>query len=151
PTTLEDVSTRHESDDEDSESDDVASSNDADSDDGDQPGYDHTGRQIPPANTIYYVGKFCMANAQTAHTLTHWRWHLYQWAVMWLTRSGYMTDEKVVKRDGWSSTKRRKYANKVVDRMEADGVVSDLWREFRRNLDEARTSKQGRFDAGGDD
>ncbi|KAI7020967.1 hypothetical protein D0869_07445 [Hortaea werneckii] len=151
PTTLEDVSTRHESDDEDSESDDVASSNDADSDDGDQPGYDHTGRQIPPANTIYYVGKFCMANARTAHTLTHWRWHLYQWAVMWLTRSGYMTDEKVVKRDGWSSTKRRKYANKVVDRMEADGVVSDLWREFRRNLDEARTSKQGRFDAGGDD
>ncbi|KAI6818658.1 hypothetical protein KC365_g11832 [Hortaea werneckii] len=150
PTTLEDVSTRHESDDEDSESDDVASSSDADSDDGDQPGYDHTGRQIPPANTIYYVGKFCMANARTAHTLTHWRWHLYQWAVMWLTRSGYMTDEKVVKRDGWSSTKRRKYANKVVDRMEADGVVSDLWREFRRNLDEARTSKQGRFDAGGD-
>lgn len=150
PTTLEDVSTRHGSDDEDSESDDAASSNDADSDDGDQPGYDHTGRQIPPANTIYYVGKFCMANARTAHTLTHWRWHLYQWAVMWLTRSGYMTDEKVVKRDGWSSTKRRKYANKVVDRMEADGVVSDLWREFRRNLDEARTSKQGRFDAGGD-
>ncbi|KAI7227897.1 hypothetical protein KC330_g8176 [Hortaea werneckii] len=151
PTTLEDVSTRQDSDDEDSESDDAASSNDADSDDGDQPGYDHTGRQIPAANTIYYVGKFCMANARTAHTLTHWRWHLYQWAVMWLTRSGYMTDEKVVKRDGWSSTKRRKYANKVVDRMEADGVVSDLWREFRRNLDEARTSKQGRFDAGGDD
>ncbi|KAI7164630.1 hypothetical protein KC349_g637 [Hortaea werneckii] len=151
PTTLEDVSTRQDSDDEDSESDDVASSNDADSDNGDQPGYDHTGRQILPANTIYYVGKFCMANARTAHTLTHWRWHLYQWAVMWLTKSGYMTDEKVVKRDGWSSTKRRKYANKVVDRMEADGVVSDLWREFRRNLDEARTSKQGRFDAGGDD
>ncbi|RMX80445.1 hypothetical protein D0869_07546 [Hortaea werneckii] len=140
PTTLEDVSTRQDSDDEDSESDDAASSNDADSDDGDQPGYDHTGRQIPAANTIYYVGKFCMANARTAHTLTHWRWHLYQWAVMWLTRSGYMTDEKVVKRDGWSSTKRRKYANKVVDRMEADGVVSDLWREFRRNLDEARTT-----------
>ncbi|KAI7017332.1 hypothetical protein D0867_08768 [Hortaea werneckii] len=150
PTTLEDVSTRNDSEDDDSESDDAASSNDADSDDGDQPGYDHTGRQIPPANTIYYVGKFCMANARTAHTLTHWRWHLYQWAVMWLTKSGYMTDEKVVKRDGWSSTKRRKYANKVVDRMEADGVVSDLWREFRRNLDEARTSKQGRFDAGGD-
>ncbi|KAI7654872.1 hypothetical protein KC318_g13313, partial [Hortaea werneckii] len=143
PTTLEDVSTRNDSEDDDSESDDAASSNDADSDDGDQPGYDHTGRQIPPANTIYYVGKFCMANARTAHTLTHWRWHLYQWAVMWLTKSGYMTDEKVVKRDGWSSTKRRKYANKVVDRMEADGVVSDLWREFRRNLDEARTSKQG--------
>ncbi|GAB1742237.1 hypothetical protein NU219Hw_g7794t1 [Hortaea werneckii] len=150
PATLEDVSTRLDSDgNSDSESDDAASSNDADSDDGDQPGYDHTGRQIPAANTIYYVGKFCMANARTAHTLTHWRWHLYQWAVMWLTKSGYMTDAKVVKRDGWSSTKRRKYANKVVDRMEADGVVGDLWREFRRNLDEARTSKQGRFDAGG--
>ncbi|KAI7682787.1 hypothetical protein KC319_g817 [Hortaea werneckii] len=151
PATLEDVSPRHDSDDEDSESDDAASSNDAESDDGDQPGHDHTGRQIPPANTIYYVGKFCMANARTAHTLNHWRWHLYQWAVMWLTKTGYMTDEKVVKRDGWSSTKRRKYANKVVDRMEADGVVGDLWKEFRKNLDEARTSKQGRFDAGWDD
>ncbi|KAI7471815.1 hypothetical protein KC351_g11958 [Hortaea werneckii] len=142
PATLEDVSPRHDSDDEDSGSDDAASSNDADSDDGDQPGYDHTGRQIPPANTIYYVGKFCMANARTAHTLNHWRWHLYQWAVMWLTKTGYMTDEKVVKRDGWSSTKRRKYANKVVDRMEADGVVGDLWKEFRRNLDEARTTSK---------
>ncbi|KAI7104906.1 hypothetical protein KC352_g37209, partial [Hortaea werneckii] len=61
---------------------------------------------------------------------------------MWLTKTGYMTDEKVVKRDGWSSTKRRKYANKVVDRMEADGVVGDLWKEFRRNLDEARTTSK---------
>ncbi|TKA23225.1 hypothetical protein B0A50_07618 [Salinomyces thailandicus] len=152
PQTLEDISA-HDSDDSDDDADAVSSgaSSNADSASADHPSHDHAGREVPAANTIYYVGKFCMANAQTAHALNHWRWHLYQWTIMWLTKSGYMSDEKVVQRERWKTKKRRKYANKVVDRMEQDGVVRELWREFRKSVDEAKGSKQGRFGTGGGD
>ena len=65
-------------------------------------------------------------------------------------RARYFTEEKLAQRAKWSSKKKRKYANKVADRMEKDGVVGDLWREFRGSVETARTSKQGRFDGGWD-
>ncbi|KAK4541045.1 hypothetical protein LTR36_008414 [Oleoguttula mirabilis] len=152
PHTLEEVGGRdeHENDEDDEDASSSGSDNDQDNDADDRPAYDHQGRVIAPANTIYYVGKFCMANAETAHSLSHWRYHLNEWVIQWLDRSGYNTAEKIVQRDGWSTKKRRKYANKVADRMEQEGVVRDLWREFRKNIDEARSSKQGRFTAGDD-
>lgn len=35
--------------------------------------------KIPSASTTWYLGRFCMANAKSTHTLAHWRYHLYQW------------------------------------------------------------------------
>ena len=125
-------------DDEDSSSEDAE---DAD----DQPDYDANGQQIPPANTIYYVGKFCMSNALTAHNLQHWRYHLYEWVVEYLTKQQYNTPEKIVRRDQMSTKNRRKEANKITDRMEQEGVIKTLWRDFHGNIDEARNSKQGRY------
>lgn len=136
--TLEEVGRAEEDEDDSSEDEDTE-------DAGDQPAYDANGQQIPPANTIYYVGKFCMSNAQTAHALQHWRFHLNEWVVDWLDREGYNAAARVVRRDRWSTEKRCKEANKITDRMQQEGVIKGLWNEFQNNIDEARNSKQGRY------
>ncbi|KAK5136986.1 hypothetical protein LTR08_001493 [Meristemomyces frigidus] len=152
PHTLEEVG-GHDDDDEEEDSDDSngsSSNSDAQqSDDADdQNAHDHQGRIIAPASTIYYVGKFCMANADTAHSLTHWRHHLNSWVIDWLDAQGYNTADKVVARDKLSTRKRRRMGNKIADRMEKEGVVKMLWREYSGKIDEARSSKQGRFSTG---
>jgi hypothetical protein len=136
--TLEEVAGNEDDEDDSSEDDNTE-------DAGDQPAYDSNGQQIPPENTIYYVGKFCMSNAQTAHALQHWRFHLNEWVVDWLDKEGYNADAQVVRRDKLSIKKRRKEANKITDRMEQEGVIKGLWKEFYHNIDEARNSKQGRY------
>ena len=108
---------------------------------------DAQGRQIVSADTTFYVGKFCMANAETAHALEHWRFHLYEWVVDWLETTGYNTPEMIVKRDKWNERKRRKYANQIVDDMEKQGKIKDLYHDFRSEVDKARDAKQGRWDA----
>ena len=138
--TLEEVGANDE-DDEDESSEDGNESEDA----ADQPAYDANGQQIPPESTIYYVGQFCKANAQTSHALQHWRYHLNEWVVTWLDSHGYNTDEKILRRDKSSTKKRRKEANKITDRMEQGGVIRTLWKDFYNNINDARNSKQGRY------
>jgi len=147
PETLDEVGRNDDDDDDDAESSDESSADANEDNAQDKYTYDHQGRQILPESTLFYVGRFCMSNAETAHNLSHWRYHLNDWVVTWLIAQGYNTSEKIVQRDTWSTKKRRKYANKIVDRMEQEGVVAKLWRSFRDNLDEARSSKQGRFEA----
>lgn len=127
------------------EDEDDSSSED---DNNDEPGYDANGHEIPPESKIYYVGKFCMSNARTAHALQHWRYHLNQWIIEWLETNHYNTPAEVVKRDSWSTKKRRRYANKIADRLEQEGLVKSLYGDYKRNIDEARESKQGRFGGG---
>jgi hypothetical protein len=141
PSTLDEVGAEGE-DSDGEDDDDSSSSSSSNEDDDDQPAYDYQGREVPPASTIFYVGKFCMANAETAHSLSHWKIHLYEWVVEWLNGQGYNRPEKVVKRDGMSAKKRRKEANRIFDRMEREGVVKSLWKDFRENIDQARSSKQ---------
>jgi len=145
--TLEDVGKDDDDDDEDDEDDSSNSDNEKHSN-GDNPSYDAQGREIAPANHVWYVGKFCMANARTAHALQHWRYHLYQWVVIWIDGHGYSSPKKLQKRDKMSTKKRRKYANKIVDRMVDEGIVKQLWKEFRGTIDDAANSKQGRFEVG---
>lgn len=111
----------------------------------DQEALNAQGRKIPAASTVFYVGKFCMANARTAHALNHWRYALNQWVETWLIGQGYCSPQRLVERDGWKTERRRKYANKIADRMEREGVIKKLYRDFRNNIDDARNSKQGRY------
>ncbi|WPG99235.1 Hypothetical protein R9X50_00204600 [Acrodontium crateriforme] len=141
PETLEEVENPDDNDDSDSDSD-------SDSEDSDTEQVDSLGRVIPPASREYMVGRFCMANARMAHALQHWRWSLYSWVETWLDRHGYNTQEKVVERDRMKEKKRRRLANKIADRMGDEGVVKQLWREFRANIYDARNFKQSRFSAG---
>lgn len=129
----------------DSDSDDGSDDDTNPSDEDNNPTWDAQGREIVPATKTFYVGKFCMGNAKTAHSLQHWKYHLNAWVVVWLTRNGYLRAEKIVERDSWSERKRRKHANKIADRMEKMGVVKQLWKEFSGNISEARDSKQGRW------
>lgn len=138
--TLEDVAGNDE--DDDSSSSSSCSSSES-------PDHDALGHALPPPSTIYHLGKFCMANARTAHALQHWRIHLNDWVGSWLDRNGHNAPAQVLKRDRLSVRKRRKIANRIADAMERDGVVKELYREFRNNIDTARESKQGRFQRGG--
>ncbi|KAK0928616.1 hypothetical protein LTR29_017311 [Friedmanniomyces endolithicus] len=144
PQTLEEVGGR----DVDDEDDEDSSSSSEGGDNDDQPAHDYRGNKVPSASTIYYVGKFCKANAETAHELQHWRYHLNEYAIMWMTAQGYLTPEKIVKRDQLSTKKRQREAIRITDHMERGGEIRKLWETYRRTIDDARNSKQGRFAAG---
>jgi hypothetical protein len=145
--TLDEVG-KADDDDDDEDNDDEDDNSDSDNDfsSGDRPDYDAQGREVPPANKTWYVGKFCMSNARTAHALQHWRYHLYEWVVIWIDGKKYSTPKELKKRDKMSTKKRRKYANKIVDRMADEGVLKQLWKEFRGTIDDAANAKQGRYE-----
>jgi hypothetical protein len=143
--TLEEVGKDDSDEDED---DDESGSDSAGETADDRTARDAQGRVVPPVNKIWYVGKFCMSNARTAHALHHWRYHLYEWVVDWIDKNGYSSAKQLKKRDKMDTKKRQKYANKIVDRMAEEGVLKKLWKEFRGNIDEAKDAKQGRFEAG---
>jgi hypothetical protein len=144
--TLDEVGKDDDDDDEDDEDDDEDNSDSDEDSSGDRPDYDAQGREVPPANRVWYVGKFCMSNARTAHALQHWRYHLYEWVVIWIDGKKYSTPKELKKRDKMSTKKRRKYANKIVDRMADEGVLKQLWKEFRGTIDDAANAKQGRYE-----
>lgn len=79
-----------------------------------------------------------MQNARTAHALAHWRFHLNEWVIDYLRNESYLTADKIVQRDGWSVRKRRKAANKIADRMETEGEVKRLYRDFRHEISTAQ-------------
>ncbi|CAK1361167.1 hypothetical protein CB0940_03437 [Cercospora beticola] len=132
-----------------SESSSSSSSNDGVNDSGALPDYDTLGREVLPENTIFYLGKFCMANAVTAHALSHWKYQLYDVVVTCLEQAGYLKPDKVLQRDKLSTKKRKKQARKIMKRMEDEGELRSLWKTFRDAIDDARNSKtRSRF--GGD-
>ncbi|PNS19392.1 hypothetical protein CAC42_2569 [Sphaceloma murrayae] len=124
---------------------DVDQHEDSDSEDGDDQIRDAKGHIILPEHHSFYVGKFCMANAETAHSLQHWRYHLYEWVVGKLTEMGQLTPEKIVQRDVWGEPKKRRLANKMLDQMVEQGTVRELYRDFRGEVEKARDAKQSRW------
>ena len=112
-----------------SDSDSDASSLSADSEanlNGEKPTYDFRGERIPPESKTFTLGSTCKANAQVAHTLHHWRYHLNDWVKGYLENNGYLTPEKVIKRDKKSDRRREKEARKIVDEMEKKGEIKKL-------------------------
>lgn len=89
----------------------------------------------------FFLGRFCCANAEIAHALHHWRYALNQTVLEWLATHGHLTPDKIVQREKWSQKKRAKDANKIVDGMEEEGVMKILYRQFKENLDAARSAK----------
>ena len=86
-------------------------------------------------------GRFCCANAEMAHALHHWRYNLNETVLQWLAADGQLSPEKILERENMRQKKRKKAANKIVDGMEATGVIKELYRQFRENLQAARDSK----------
>ncbi|BCS25939.1 uncharacterized protein APUU_50650S [Aspergillus puulaauensis] len=101
---------------------------------------DREGYTLPDEDTHFYLGRHCMKNAEMAHTLTHWRFHLNEWVVEHLRITGYMSDKKILKRSHYSQKKKNKHAGKAVKKMIDSGEVKKLWRDFHINLRTARES-----------
>ena len=63
--------------------------------DGEKTVYDAQGERLVSENHRFPIGSTCKANAQVAHTLHHWRYHLYQWVKDYLARAGHLSAEGV--------------------------------------------------------
>ncbi|KAL4964571.1 uncharacterized protein BDV14DRAFT_76279 [Aspergillus stella-maris] len=122
---------------------------DADSDDdeqsdsneeNDEQERDRDGYVLPPEYKHFYLGRHCMKNADMAHTLTHWRYHLNEWVVEHLRIKGQFSDEKVLKRSGYSQKKKNKSAARAYNKMVESQEVKKLWRDFHNHLRVARES-----------
>lgn len=83
----------------------------------------------------------CAANAETGHNLHHWRYDLNFYVINWLKKQGHVAPEKILERENWSTKKREKYSNDVVDEMEESGELRTLYDEFKQNLQAARTAR----------
>lgn len=81
-----------------------------------------------------------MRNARTAHALAHWKYHLNEWVVDYLTQETHLDANRVVDRDRWSVKRKREYANEVTDQMEASGEIQYLYRDFKHEIEQAQNS-----------
>ncbi|KAJ5561561.1 hypothetical protein N7461_000322 [Penicillium sp. DV-2018c] len=132
--TLEPLEDENDSDGSDSDSEQSKES--TSNDDGQE--RDRDGRVLPPENTRFFLGRQCKARAALAHTLTHWRFHLNEWVIDYLERTGHMDDDEILRRNDMSVKRRTRNANDVLDSMVAAGEVDKLWRDFHINLKSAR-------------
>jgi len=115
---------------------------DNDSDD-DDASVDENGQDLPPETKEWFSGRTCRDNAQQAHTLIHWKWHLNSWVVDMLDNSGQLKAAKLTAREKMKPKQRRENANNVVDSWEAEGLVKGLYRDFKIILDTARNASTG--------
>ncbi|KAK0128411.1 hypothetical protein ONS95_000384 [Cadophora gregata] len=124
----------------DSESDD-SDEEDDDSNDSDKASVNSKGQPLPSTDKIWMSGSVCKQNAEQAHTLIHWRWHLNDWVVGNLEEQGYLRPSKLAAREKLTTNKRMKLANAVVDSWEADKTIKNLYHDFKVQLETARELK----------
>ncbi|KAI1173929.1 hypothetical protein F4777DRAFT_555959 [Nemania sp. FL0916] len=124
--TLEEVESDSDSeDDEDEEDDDAAS-------------VDTRGMALPPTTKEWCVGSVCCSNAETAHSLLHWKHALKEWVDERLEDEGWMTGEKLRERERMKAKRRRTLANRIVDEWQEKHIVNALYGDFKNNLENAR-------------
>ncbi|KAI1465150.1 uncharacterized protein F4812DRAFT_439755 [Daldinia caldariorum] len=126
--TLADV----ESDTEDSEDDDD------DDDESDAGSVDTQGMTLPPVTREWHVGVVCCSNAETAHSLIHWKHALKEWVEERLEDDGWMAAAKLKERERMKARKRRDLANRIVDGWREKGIVAALYKDFKNTLESAR-------------
>lgn len=119
----------------------VSDDDDSDIEGPDDLDYDAQGHQIAKEGKSWNLGIHCKNNAEIAHTLHHWRYHLYEWIVDYLIAEDHLSKDKLFERESWSRKKKRKYANNIVDAMAADGEIDSLYKDFKNNLEAARNAK----------
>ncbi|EXJ63521.1 uncharacterized protein A1O5_11570 [Cladophialophora psammophila CBS 110553] len=100
--------------------------------------YDENGHAISSQQTRFYLGRFCAANAEMGHKLTHWKHHLNESLMTYLEAQGVLSAESIVAREKMNKKKREKEAENIVDSMEQTGVIAEFWREFENDLNDAR-------------
>jgi len=104
---------------------------------------DSKNHPLPSSHQHFYLGRYCAANAEMGHKLSHWLFHLNQNLLTYLEEQGVLSAEMIVARDKKSHSRREHEAEMIVDTMRETGVVDDLWREFKSDLDDARIGMDG--------
>lgn len=109
-----------------------------DDDDKDAASVDSRGMPIPPATREWSVGSVCCSNAETAHSLLHWKHALKEWVEERLDDEGWMTPQKLSEREKMKAKKRRALANQIVDEWQERRVVTALYGDFKNTIENAR-------------
>lgn len=117
---------------------DSSDSSDDDDNDNDRQSVDTQGNVLPPASREWVMGSVCKSNAETAHSLLHWKHALKVWVEENLEVGGHMTAARLQERERMKPKKRRHAANRIVDAWEQDGVIRSLYRDFKGVLQAAR-------------
>jgi hypothetical protein len=99
---------------------------------------DEEGHTLPRENRRFYLGRFCAANADMGHKLTHWKYHLNDNLMAYLEEQGVLSPESIVARERLNKKKREREAENIVDSMQETGMIADLWADFENNLNDAR-------------
>ncbi|KAE9370328.1 hypothetical protein N431DRAFT_559521 [Stipitochalara longipes BDJ] len=123
----------------DDDSDDNASDS---SNDSDKASVDEKGQRLLSQDKTWFAGAVCKQNAEQAHTLIHWKWHLNDWVISRLEEEGECTPAKLAERDKMKAKQRHKYANKIVDRWQTQDIIKILYKDFKTQKDTARELKE---------
>lgn len=113
--------------------------------DHDNASVDSRGHTLPPVDTHFFLGRYCAANAELAHKFTHWKYNLNEDLMQYLDSQGVLSAEEIVRRERskGGQRKREKEAEEIVDQMKATGVIDELWKGFKADLDDARIGMEG--------
>lgn len=115
-----------------------------DDDDDDNEDVDAMSIQSQKEDQAFYLGRNCQENAAAAHGLFHWRFQLNFYVLQWLRNHGHLSEEKILERYKWNTKKKQKYSDQIVARMDARGDIRTLYKEFKQNLELARSDKPKR-------
>lgn len=128
--------------------DSSAESASPDDDDSNEGQYDEDGCEIPPASKMWLIGSVCNSNAETAHSLLHWKMALLDWVDANLETGGYMTADRLKERLNWKAKKKYRLVDKILALWVEKGVIRRLWKEFKDTIETARnkstTGRRGR-------
>lgn len=124
----------------------------SDSDDEDVPdaaSRDESGHILSSQTHHFYLGRFCAANAEMGHKLTHWKYHLNDNLISYLDSQGVLSPNAIVARDKMNKKRREKEAETIVDNMQETGVIGEFWAEFENDLNDARLGMEDYEKKGG--
>ncbi|ORY69627.1 uncharacterized protein BCR38DRAFT_480804 [Pseudomassariella vexata] len=111
---------------------------DTDDEDSGHESVDTQDNPLPPTGKEWVVGSVCCSNAETAHSLIHWKHALKEWVEERLESDGWMTAQKLKEREKMKAKKRRALANEIVDTWSEKGIVKALYADFKKTLEDAR-------------
>lgn len=124
--------------DEDADDEDEEENEEGDDEANDKVSYDVAGHLLPTSARTFNLGRFCAANAEMGHKLTHWKYHLNESLLNYLDEQGVLSAEAILAREKLSKKKREKEAENIVDIMQETGVIQQLWRDLQNDLEDAR-------------
>jgi hypothetical protein len=124
---------------------------DLDGDNSETASVDAEGMPLPPTAKEWCVGAVCCSNAETAHSLLHWKYALKEWVEDRLEDEKWMTAQKLRERENMKAKKRRALTHKIVDGWQQNGTINALYGDFKNTLENARNKQttgrglRGRF------